>query len=119
MTPPPESADDGPDRLLAERVPITRAGDISRMLGRIEATLVEMRLDIQAGTRAQCETREQMVALDRRVEALETDRGVRVRVGRFAVQMLFVLLVPTALALNHLHQWYDTVNKTIFPSKIP
>ena len=112
-------SDDVPNEFFAERVPVTRAGDISRMLGRIEATLVEMRLDIQAGTRAQTETREQMLALDRRVEVLESDRGVRVRVGRFAGQLLFILLVPTVLALNHLHQWYDTVNKVIFPSKTP
>ena len=112
-------SDEAPDEFLAERVPVTRAGDISRMLGRIEATLVDMRLDIQAGTRAQCETREQMVALDRRVEVLESDREVRIGVRRFAVQVLFVLLVPTVLALNHLHQWYDTVNKVIFPSKTP
>jgi len=112
-------SDDAPDKFLAERVPVTRTGDISRMLGRIEATLVEMRLDIQAGTRAQCETREQMKALDRRVEVLESDRDVRIRVGRFAAQMLFLLLLPTVLALNHLHQWYDNVNKFTTPSKIP
>jgi hypothetical protein len=111
--------DDAPDEFLAEQVPVTRAGDISRMLGRIEATLVDMRLDIQAGTRAQSETKDQMLALGKRVEVLEAERGIRVRVGRFAVQMLFVLLVPTMLALNHLHYWYDTVNKVIFPSKTP
>jgi hypothetical protein len=112
-------SDDAPDEFLAERVPVTRAGDISRMLGRIEATLVEMRLDIQAGTRAQSETREQMVALGKRVEVLEADRGIRIRVGRFAGQMLFVLLVPTVLALNHLHQWFDTVSKVCYPQKTP
>jgi len=112
-------SDDGLDELLAERVPVTRAGDISRMLGRIEATLVEMRLDIQAGTRAQTEAREQMMALDRRVEVLESDRGVRIRVGHFATQVLFLLLLPTVLALSHLHYWYDNVNKVIFPSKTP
>jgi hypothetical protein len=111
--------DDAPDEFLAERVPVTRAGDISRMLGRIEATLVEMRLDIQAGTRAQSEARERMVALDKRVEVLEADRGIRVRVGRFAVQALFVLLVPTVMALNHLHYWFDTVSKVCYPQKTP
>lgn len=112
-------SDDAPDEFLAERVPVTRASDISRMLGRIEATLVEMRRDIQAGTRAQCETREQMVALDKRVEVLESDRGIRVRVGRFAVQIAFVLLVPTVLALNHLHAWFDTVSEFCHPDKTP
>jgi hypothetical protein len=112
-------SDDAPDEFLAERVPVTRAGDISRMLGRIEATLVEMRLDIQAGTLAHTETTRQMVTLNRRVEVLESDRGVRIRVGRFAAQMMFILLVPTVLALNHLHYWYDAVNKVIFPSKTP
>ena len=111
--------DDTPDEFLAERVPVTRAGDISRMLGRIEATLVEMRLDIQAGTRAQNETREQMGAFDRRVKVLESDREARISVRHFAVQVLFVLLLPTVLALNHLHYWYDTVNKVVFPSKTP
>jgi hypothetical protein len=111
--------DDAPDEFLAEQVPVTRAGDISRMLGRIEATLVDMRLDIQAGTRAQRETTEQMLALDKRVEVLESDREVRIGVRRFAVQLLLVLLVPTVLALNHLHNWFDTVNKVVSPSKTP
>jgi hypothetical protein len=112
-------SEDLSEDFLAELVPVTRAGDISRMLGRIEATLVEMRHDIQDGTRAQVETREQMVALDKRVEVLESDRGIRVRVGRFAVQLAFVLLVPTLLALNHLHTWFDTVSKVCYPSKTP
>jgi hypothetical protein len=111
--------DDGPDEFLAERVPVTRTGDISRMLGSIEATLIEMRLDIQAGTRAQSEASKQMVVIDRRVEVLESDREVRIRVWRFVIQALFLLLLPTVLALNHLHEWYDAVNKVIFPSKTP
>jgi len=112
-------SDDALNESFAERVPVTRAGDISRMLGRIEATLVEMRLDIQAGTRAQTEAREQMMALDRRVEVLETERGIRIRVGRFTVQMLFVLLLPTIMAFNHLHDWFDSVSECCPPKKTP
>ncbi len=108
-------SDDFPDDYLTARIPVSKAGEIAHLLGRIEQTLIEMRRDIQEGTRFQAELAGRVEKLDGRVGSLESDRSLRVRIGRFCVMAGFALLLPAINAVDRVHQWFDAVDKTCFP----
>jgi hypothetical protein len=105
------------DDLLRGRGSFTRAEEMANLLGRIEATLIDIRSDIQASTKAQETTNLEMRTIDRRVVDLESKEDLRKRVSRIAAGVALGLLIPALSAVNDAHAWFSTVNDTIFPRK--
>jgi hypothetical protein len=107
------------DDLLRGRVPFSRAEEMANLLGRIEATLIDIRGDIQASTKVQEETNREMGRIDRRVVYLESREDIRKRTSRIVAAVVLALLIPTISAANHVYTWFSVVNDTIFPRKLP
>jgi hypothetical protein len=107
--------DDFSDEEMAERVPVTRTSEIARLLGRIEQTLIDMRRDIQAGTKAQGELATQLGKMDQRVLRLENKEADRTRYSRVMGVVMLAVLVPTANMIGTVHNWFNTVDKQCFP----
>lgn len=107
----------GGDHLSLGRTPFTGAEEIAHLLGRIEASLIDIRGDIQASTEAQKATNREMGLIDRRVIALESKEDGRKRASRIAAAVALGLLIPALSAVNEAHAWLNTVNATIFPRK--
>jgi len=107
------------DEDLGRRVPLARwgAAELGQALGRIEATLIDMRRDIQEGNVAQAETMKAMAKLDLRVIRLEGKEEVRTRVSRISSVIALALLIPALNAVSVVHDWFDGVSKTCFPQK--
>ena len=105
------------DDLLRGRVTFSRAEEMANLLGRIEATLIDIRGDIQASTKVQEETNREMGRIDRRVVYLESREDIRKRTSRIVAAVVLALLIPTISAANHVYTWFSAVNDTIFPRK--
>lgn len=106
---------------VAERVSVTRwgAAELGQALGRIEATLIDMRRDIQEGNVAQAETMKAMSRLDLRVIRLENKEEQRTRVSRIGSVIALALLIPALNAVSVVHGWFDGVSKVCFPGNKP
>jgi hypothetical protein len=92
------------------------AGELSRILGRIEATLTDMRRDIQEGTRAQANFTTRLETMDKRVAKLEGADEARKSSNRMLGMILVVILVPTLNVVWHIHGWINRINEE-FASK--
>jgi hypothetical protein len=111
------SGDDGSDIDLYARVPLSGGAQIAHLLGRIEATLTEMRHDIQASVRAQECTNDRLERIDLRVLRLEDREAARTRFSRVAAAVAGLLLIPALTAVQQVHGWFDAVSDTCFPRK--
>jgi hypothetical protein len=108
--------DDGPeDDMLHGRMPLTRGAEIAHLLGRIEATLSEMRRDIQASVKTQESIIGKMQQIDYRVIRLEGKEEDRKRFSRIVSIIALGLMLPALNAAHQLHGWFMTVNSTCFP----
>lgn len=104
---------------LQGRVQLTGGAQIAHLLGRIEATLVDMRRDIQASVRTQEATAARMERIDLRVLRLEDREAARTRFSRVAGVVALALLVPALNAAVELKEWVLSVNDVIFPKAKP
>jgi len=102
---------------LHGRIPLSGGAQIAHLLGRIEATLMEMRRDIQASVRTQEATVARMERIDLRVLRLEDREAARTRFSRLAGVIALALLLPTLNAAVELKEWVMGVNDVIFPRK--
>jgi hypothetical protein len=112
-------SDDITDDELCSRVPLTRGAEIAHLLGRIEVTLKDMRLDIQSGNLAQTEFAKQLLLLDRRVLQLEGKEGARKMISRAVAVVALAVLIPAVNAADQLHDWFSSVDKFCFPKGKP
>jgi hypothetical protein len=99
------------------RIPLTRGAEIAHLLGRIEATLEELRHDVQDSTRAQDATNVELRLIDRRVIQLEDKEESRKRYSRVMSFIALGLMVPAFTSVQQLHNWFLTVNNVCFPKK--
>ena len=102
---------------LHGRIPLSGGAQIAHLLGRIEATLMEMRRDIQASVRTQEATVARMERIDLRVLRLEDREAARTRFSRVAGVVAMALLIPALNATVELKEWVQSVNDVIFPRK--
>jgi hypothetical protein len=102
---------------LNARVPLTGGAQIAHLLGRIEATLTDMRRDIQSSVRTQEATAARMERIDLRVLRLEDREAARTRFSRVAGVIGLALLIPALNATSQLHGWYVAINESCFPRK--
>ena len=102
---------------LHSRVSLNGSAQIAHLLGRIEATLMEMRHDIQASVRTQEATVARMERIDLRVLRLEDREAARTRFSRVFGVVALALLVPALNATVELKEWVHSVNDVIFPRK--
>ena len=114
---PGDDGFDGPDMDLHSRVQLSGGAQIAHLLGRIEATLMDMRRDIQESVRAQEATVARMERIDLRVLRLEDREASRTRVSRIVGVVALALLLPTLNAAVELKEWVLSVNDVIFPRK--
>ena len=102
---------------LHSRVQLSGGAQIAHLLGRIEATLMDMRRDIQESVRAQEATVARMERIDLRVLRLEDREAARTRISRVAGVVAMALLIPALNATVELKEWVQSVNDVIFPRK--
>lgn len=103
--------------LLPGKTPFTGAAEIAHLLGRIESSLIDIRSDIQASTKVQESTNDEIRRIDRRVIDLEGREDLRKRSSRVVAAIALGLLIPALSAVNQAHAWFSTVNSTCFPRR--
>jgi len=108
--------DEEDDVDLTGRCVLHTDSSVARLLGRIEATLREMRRDIQEGVEAQKLIGVSLAAHDTRIGKLEESERNRVKINRVISVIAVALLVPTLNWANYVYTWFHEVSAACFPS---
>jgi hypothetical protein len=112
----PYGGEDGDDVDLSGRCALTHGNnEVPRLLGRIEATLQDMRRDIQEGVDAQKLIGTRLESHDTRIGRLEESERNRVRINRLISIVALALLVPALGWANHVYTWFSEVSAICFP----